>query len=177
MTYFVVLVTVIAIYVAYRFRVPLLNKLGITKPEAPNVQNTSQSAQVATPAVVANPATGSDNPWLDAYKQSNPQYADTSGSTNAAVDTSAPELDFAKVGNGVPIPLTETKTIKNCPAQVSVEFNQASGQAGATNTYTGAVNGVPFGPVSITATQKVQAQGPEVKVWVSCPGLQMEIRG
>lgn len=93
------------------------------------------------------------------------------------LDTSAPTLDFNVVGNGVPINLTGPKTIVNCPASVVVQVQQASGQSGASNTYTATVNGIAAFCPNVQAQLTVPAQGPVVTVSVDCPGLQMEIRG
>ena len=109
---------------------------------------------------------------------SNPQYRDTSGGEDKPrVDTSAATLDFAVVGNGVPIDLNGPKTIVNCPANVVVQINLASGQSGATNSYDVTVNGVTANQPNSQAQYTTSTQGPTVHVSVSCPGLQMEIRG
>lgn len=91
------------------------------------------------------------------------------------IDTSAPVLDYNKVNGGVEIALTGAKKITGCPDSVEVEFDQASGQTGATNTYVATVNGTDH-TFSVTAEQKVVTSGPDVTVSVSCPGLAMEIR-
>lgn len=155
-------------------------------------QHSSPAAAVAEPAPAApapaaplppaeaKPATGSDNPMLDAYKQSNPQHADTgSGTTAPTVDTSADTLDY-NVVRDVGINLTGPKTIVNCPVSVVVKVNQASGQSGAHNSYTVTVNGQSSFQANVQAewissNVGMVINGPTVTVSVDSPGLQMEI--
>lgn len=180
MTIVVVLILIALAYAAYHFG--LFKKLPITSVSPDKGQDTSHPsapAQVA-PSVAAQapaqPATGSDNPFLDAYRRSNPQYADTSGGENApAVDTSGDTLDFAKVGNGVPIKLTGPKKVVNCPAKIRVEVFQVSGDASAKASATATVNGVSqLGGYAVNVFENVA--GPEVTVSVDSPGYEFEIR-
>jgi hypothetical protein len=97
--------------------------------------------------------------------------------TPPAIDTSGDTLDFKVVGNGIPINLTGPKTIVNCPESVTVQINLQSGQSGATPSYKVTVNGVTSTQENSQAQFTAPASGPTVNVSVSCPGLQMEIRG
>lgn len=147
-------------------------------PASPVEVAAAPSTPVEVAPVPANAApveTGTDN-WLtrDIAGQATPQ-APAGPDTSPVVDTSGDTLDFNVVGGGHAINLTGPKTIVNCPANVTVEIAQASGQSGAHNTYTATVNGVAA-LYQTSSEQKIAAQGPDVTVSVDSPGLQMEIR-
>lgn len=186
MTLIVVLILIGLGYAAYRNKDRLLalaSRVQAPKtPEAPPPE-ASSPPPVVTPAPVAPTApnvapAATITDLLFGKPDGKPVEQ---GPVTPAIDTSGPVLDFAVVGNGVPILLNGPKRIENCPPSVEVEIVQASGQTGAANTYTATINGVETPGNSASEFKSnnlgLVIHGPTVTVSVSTPGLQMQIRG